>query len=555
MKNKLKRLQLFMHSHHKKGIIFGSTFALTLLGLSIMAPRLEIYADPVDPEEILEADARVDEPMGGVSPSVIMVSSTDDDKYSVAVSKWYLFEEPYTTEIGEDDAFEAGKDYALRLVFTANEGYTFRNDTAFTVNGVETLSYGSVNEREFIFYDVPAAPEYTVNYTFEKVDEHEDVIRDSDLEAYVNDRKAEWRDSEIGQQAPEAYRTAWEALYVASDGEYKYPEYRATIFDGVSIAESCGGNSDDMATGDEIDSVVNSNPEECVVYNYTIQYAEVTVLDYVVPEDDEEEGREAITEVNLIVNAPKVGTEVTFDGEDFETQTPQPSVSVPAGVEYRLDDGNEQDGHHNYAYWITVEEGAISGFIGTLEKGETYQILVQMNTYEPEKYIFDKDVVVKVNGVALQSKNIFYSYGYLSVIVDVTPQDEAYSILEGADQAITADGSTVLTVKASGELDSLTGVKVDNELISEDKYDLASGSTIVTLKADYIASLDPGVHILTLVYNKGVVSTSFTIAAGSPDTGAFTVEEASIVSSNIAMLVTAFVLAIVGFATHRYYNR
>lgn len=48
MKNRFKKMQLAARKNGKKGVIFGTTFALTLIGLSVCVPKLGIHADPVD---------------------------------------------------------------------------------------------------------------------------------------------------------------------------------------------------------------------------------------------------------------------------------------------------------------------------------------------------------------------------------------------------------------------------------------------------------------------------------------------------------------------------
>ena len=45
------------------------------------------------------------------------------------------------------------------------------------------------------------------------------------------------------------------------------------------------------------------------------------------------------------------------------------------------------------------------------------------------------------------------------------------------------------------------------------------GSTIVTLKADYLNTLTAGSHTLEIVWTDGSASTTFTVKADSPQTG------------------------------------
>lgn len=86
-----------------------------------------------------------------------------------------------------------------------------------------------------------------------------------------------------------------------------------------------------------------------------------------------------------------------------------------------------------------------------------------------------------------------------------------YQIIQGAD-ATWQKGSTLnLTITANGALQRLQAIWVDGQLLSETAYQIESGSTILTLQASYLQTLDPGTHTLTFVYDHGSVETTFTI--------------------------------------------
>ena len=66
---------------------------------------------------------------------------------------------------------------------------------------------------------------------------------------------------------------------------------------------------------------------------------------------------------------------------------------------------------------------------------------------------------------------------------------------------------------ANGDFSKFTGVKLDGTLVAADKYTAVSGSTVITLKKDYLSTLSVGKHTLTIVYNDGECSTEFEIKA------------------------------------------
>ncbi len=90
-----------------------------------------------------------------------------------------------------------------------------------------------------------------------------------------------------------------------------------------------------------------------------------------------------------------------------------------------------------------------------------------------------------------------------------------YKIIEGANGSWTQNSDGTLTVRANGEFSKFTGVKVDGKLIDIKNYTAKSGSTIVTLSKDYLATLPVGNHSLTVVFNDGECSTNFTVKAAS----------------------------------------
>ena len=72
--------------------------------------------------------------------------------------------------------------------------------------------------------------------------------------------------------------------------------------------------------------------------------------------------------------------------------------------------------------------------------------------------------------------------------------------------------SNEITIKSNGKFDKFQGIKVDENLVDKSNYTAKSGSTIVTLKADYLNTLSIGEHKIAFVYDDGEVETEFVIA-------------------------------------------
>ena len=90
-----------------------------------------------------------------------------------------------------------------------------------------------------------------------------------------------------------------------------------------------------------------------------------------------------------------------------------------------------------------------------------------------------------------------------------------YKFIEGANGSWTKNSGQDLGFKTNGEFSRFTGVKVDGTLIGNDKYTAVSGSTVVTLKKDYLEMLSVGKHTLSVVYTDGESTTEFQVKAAS----------------------------------------
>ena len=93
--------------------------------------------------------------------------------------------------------------------------------------------------------------------------------------------------------------------------------------------------------------------------------------------------------------------------------------------------------------------------------------------------------------------------------------EEPYKIIEGTKG--TWNGSTTegLTIRGDGDFAKFAGVRVDGNWIPSAHYEAKSGSTIVTLKPSYLASLSEGEHTVDIMWIDDSASTTFTVAANT----------------------------------------
>lgn len=136
-----------------------------------------------------------------------------------------------------------------------------------------------------------------------------------------------------------------------------------------------------------------------------------------------------------------------------------------------------------------------------------------------------------------------------------------YSIISGADSTWLQDTNGNLVISGNGEYSKFCNVKVDGVVIDAKNYTVAEGSTIVTLKAEYLKTLSEGSHTFEIVWSDGSAATSFVVKSeasgndGTPGTtsgngknNSGTTVPAMGDDSNPGLWITLLVAALAGLA-------
>lgn len=170
------------------------------------------------------------------------------------------------------------------------------------------------------------------------------------------------------------------------------------------------------------------------------------------------------------------------------------------------------------------------------------------------QWIVDKEATTTEKG-SKHEECIVCGYKGAALEIPATGTEPVeYKIIEGANGSWTQNTDGTLTFRANGEFDKFTGVKVDGKLIDAGNYTAKSGSTVVTLKADYLKTLSAGEHKLTVVFDDGECSTNFTVKAAqstdadqtSPQTGD---------SNNVGLWVALLAISAFGVGAMLLYGR
>lgn len=133
----------------------------------------------------------------------------------------------------------------------------------------------------------------------------------------------------------------------------------------------------------------------------------------------------------------------------------------------------------------------------------------------------------------------------------------------------TESGHRTVT-NANGDISKFTGVKVDGMLIDAANYTADSGSTVITLKTDYLNTLSVGTHTLTVVYNDDECSTNFEIKSiqstvkdnnSNNDDDKNTTQDTGIENpqtddnANLALKISILAVSVSGIAVTAVYSR
>ena len=93
-----------------------------------------------------------------------------------------------------------------------------------------------------------------------------------------------------------------------------------------------------------------------------------------------------------------------------------------------------------------------------------------------------------------------------TIIQKLPPQ-----MIEGIGQNITVGEAKELTFKSNAAFSDFIRVELDGKILDEKYYTVKEGSTIVTLKANYVATLSAGEHTIAIVSTSGIASITFKV--------------------------------------------
>ena len=125
-----------------------------------------------------------------------------------------------------------------------------------------------------------------------------------------------------------------------------------------------------------------------------------------------------------------------------------------------------------------------------------------------------------------------------------------YRIVGGSGGQWTVGDDGSITMIANGPVEKFVEIKVDGTAVDAANYTVKSGSTIITLKPEYLNTLSVGKHTLTVLYTDGQATGEFEILEKTETTTPQTDD-----NSNVGLWITLLFVAAGGLTGTMVYSR
>lgn len=335
----------------------------------------------------------------------------------------------------------------------------------------------------------------------------------------------EMETTESGESVPIKFWYSDESQYTSSQQKITTFEVGKTYMYSISVKAEDG-----YSFADDYELYVNSVAQQSVIK--TQNRLLITAITTIQPRSTQLQNI-SVVEINNATISFNVGDKPVFTGK-----TPDNAPYIYQCEWWETDEGKE--GKHSTDFF----DGGFERLITNFERGKTYNYGIYLKA--AEGYCFTTDTKLKINGKyydydtndydpLLQYDNGGFATMWVHTDLTMTPtaagETPNYKIIEGANGAWTQNSDGTLVFRANGDFGKFTGVKVDDTLIDAKNYTAVSGSTVITLKADYLKTLSVGTHKLTVVYTDGECLTDFEIKKSSAQQTDKTQKNAAVVKS------------------------
>lgn len=163
--------------------------------------------------------------------------------------------------------------------------------------------------------------------------------------------------------------------------------------------------------------------------------------------------------------------------------------------------------------------GSVSATYDWALPGDQITISALANTgYEFKEWqVVSGGVTITNNSFAMPSSDVTIKAIFTQVSGNVPPVLYSFKQNEngtnGANGTWVSGSGTGFTTTVDASFNKFMNVLMDGQAVADEHIIKKSGSTIVTLKPEYLATLSAGTHTLRLLFTDGYAETTFTISA------------------------------------------
>lgn len=436
--------------------------------------------------------------------------------------------------------FEAGKHYSYNIVLVTDRGYFISEDeTVVSVGEYEwgtpgrhtNLEIKEMSTKLFIYspYSVDIPKDNTdkvitavsITNVNKNLDPSKPVAftakAGSDCADKFDITEEMWEKSTYGEEEPvnDVIKSTETSHAPIQGGEYWY-SIVLTAKDGYVFSEDFSDENLQIKDGSNVTFTLGG-----ILYNGSFALSDdrktLTAWEFMDPVTAQAIQLKPIDSVEI------TDATISFNAGD----TPIFTGKVPNNDEYVYQcEWWETDGAGINSSDFWNREDIYESFITEFESNKTYKYGLYLKANQG--YYFTADTKLKINGkyydykrspddTELSDSDGMAAAMWVYTDLTMTPSEQIttpdYKIIEGANGTWTQSSNSTFTFRANGDFSKFKGIKIDGKLITEDNYIAVSGSTVITLKADYLKTLSVGKHELTVLYNDGECSTSFNVNA------------------------------------------
>lgn len=208
------------------------------------------------------------------------------------------------------------------------------------------------------------------------------------------------------------------------------------------------------------------------------------------------------------------GTDVTIEGTSF-TYTGsyiEPKVTVTVNGKELI-----RDEHYTLSYHNNLGAGTATASVnGIVSGGYTGQVNIDFTIEKDPEETQPETTEPEATEPETTIPEVTQPESDSSQAVE-------YKITKGDKATWYRQSTKNLSFTANGSVKSFEGVKIDGKDLAEKYYSVESGSTVVTLKKDFLQKLSVGKHTITILFGDGQAEGSFRVSEGldatNPETG------------------------------------